>query len=1243
VEPHLNSSQIEELLRLDSGNAEGVVDRGNENARIHLNTCEICQCRLRAEQEAVGRLAPLKAGTAKARGPLCPSEELWLKVASGVAPHGSETYISHASECDHCGPLLREAAEDFLDELTPSEEMFIAGLKSATPEWHTSLVSKLIPKDHLSMPEEPEDLLPRGSPSGSKAGRGWLQPVLAAVSPQMRWAAAACLALLVITAAILARREGTSAAAVDRLLAQAYADQRTFDLRVAGAPYAPLRQERGAARSVLEKPESLLQAEYEIKKGLAARPEDAALLAAEGRAELLEWQYDEALKSLQHALDINPNSASILSDLAVAYTQRGDEEDRPIDYGQAIEFLGRALRKEPDNKVALFNRAVVEERLDLLEDAGKDLEAYLRLDPRSDWAAEARQRLEEVRRKQKTSAAQPSAEIDPLRAIPNLERRANGANHGPPWPESLDEDYLSIAVADWLPSVASTLPASAKRTTPAWSALKILAEILGSLHQDRWLADVLSARLSPRLLDGWNELALAVQYNAEGNFDSAAQAASQAETLLKGNSRAAFLRALWEHAYALQRSQQGAPCLRVLKQATGSVDLQHYPWISAQLLLEHSICSAMVGQMGDTKSRVTGAISIADSAQYATLLLRTYHIMGIQAASQNPDDAWRWFLKGLNRHWAGSYRPFRMYQFCSEMSLTAEHRGQWHLARSLMDEGVTHIAHTPDRLMEAIARYSLAIDTQMAGYTTEALETFRQAADLFASLPQTPSVKASQFAVLVYQASLLAQQGNDDAALHTLDIARTHFSEQSQYWTWLHYYEALGEALLQHGNDSDAECALNAAVRISESALATIGDESDRTDWERQTMGAYRSLVELTFEREHDPSKALEIWEWYIAAPIRIPKSRAPKPDIDFSLLESHPVLPRLDRVEIGLADLRDVTVISFAELRDGPVAWIFDNRGIEAARLKVSTTKLNQTAARFARLCSDPSSDLGEIHEVGSQLYDWLLAPFELRLDPTRELAIEADGPLKEVPFDALTTAHGRWFSQNHTLVNSSGLGYRPLRHHDPNFSRNDRMLAVGASSGAPRFKKRMPFLPDSGVEAQNISLAFPHSRLLVGNQATIEAVRRDLAVTRVFHFAGHAITSSTGSGLLFEASSTADGGEVSAPGFLNAQAVAGLPLRTVDLVVLSACTTGGVDSEYTSPHGLAQAFLRAGVPYVVASRWDVDSVSTRIFMEEFYKYLTTGRSPAAALGLTAEAIRARSESQHPYYWAAFTAFGLN
>src|SRR6266567_2972047 len=141
-----------------------------------------------------------------------------------------------------------------------------------------------------------------------------------------------------------------------QLLAQAYTERRTIEVRVPGAKYAPLRVERSNAGSNLDKSESLLKAEALISENLRKTPNDPIWLQAKARADLLDGNYDAAIKTLQRALEAQPESPQLLIDLGSAYFVRAKFADRAIDYGNAIESLGKALAKTPDDAVALFNR-----------------------------------------------------------------------------------------------------------------------------------------------------------------------------------------------------------------------------------------------------------------------------------------------------------------------------------------------------------------------------------------------------------------------------------------------------------------------------------------------------------------------------------------------------------------------------------------------------------------------------------------------------------------------------------------------------------------------------------------------------------------------------------------------------------------------------------------------------------------------------------------------------------------------
>ena len=114
--------------------------------------------------------------------------------------------------------------------------------------------------------------------------------------------------------------------------------------------------------------------------------------------------------------------------------------------------------------------------------------------------------------------------------------------------------------------------------------------------------------------------------------------------------------------------------------------------------------------------------------------------------------------------------------------------------------------------------------------------------------------------------------------------------------------------------------------------------------------------------------------------------------------------------------------------------------------------------------------------------------------------------------------------------------------------------------------------------------------------------------------------------------------------PGLLGIDEIAALDLPKTDLVVLSACNAAAGEpwgSEGVA--SIASAFIRAGVPAVVASLWEVEDEGSAIMLASFYEELRRGVDPLSALrNAQVRAVQARDPAtRHPGRWAAFQLIG--
>lgn len=116
---------------------------------------------------------------------------------------------------------------------------------------------------------------------------------------------------------------------------------------------------------------------------------------------------------------------------------------------------------------------------------------------------------------------------------------------------------------------------------------------------------------------------------------------------------------------------------------------------------------------------------------------------------------------------------------------------------------------------------------------------------------------------------------------------------------------------------------------------------------------------------------------------------------------------------------------------------------------------------------------------------------------------------------------------------------------------------------------------------------------------------------------------------------------------GILTAEEVASLDLSGVEWAVLSACDTGvGEIKAGEGVFGLRRAFQVAGARTVIMSLWSVEDQATRAWMRALYEArFQKGASTADAVHAASLTVlqdrRAKGQSTHPFFWAAFVAAG--
>lgn len=333
-----------------------------------------------------------------------------------------------------------------------------------------------------------------------------------------------------------------------------------------------------------------------------------------------------------------------------------------------------------------------------------------------------------------------------------------------------------------------------------------------------------------------------------------------------------------------------------------------------------------------------------------------------------------------------------------------------------------------------------------------------------------------------------------------------------------------------------------------------------------------------------------------------------------------------------------------FVLSRDGSEGGI----DLRVHTLAISRKALEDEVGRFRKSLAGRDLTYGS---AARTLFEKLLRPIEGRFRDAKQICIIPDGPLWELPFQALQPEPGRFLLDRHAVFYAPSITVLRETMATKNARPDAGLLAFGNPVVPSDVISRVQTayrdaslgpLPHAETEVRQIAALYgpQDSHVYVRQDAREEVVKSEAETFKVLHFATHGILDDQSPLysrlLLSRPSSTVE------DGVLEAREIMQLDLHA-DLVVLSACETGrGRVGAGEGLIGISWAFFVAGSPTSVVSQWKVNSASTAELMIEFHRRLRrqTG-SKAEALRRAALKVRANPAYRHPFYWASFVLVG--
>jgi CHAT domain-containing protein len=983
------------------------------------------------------------------------------------------------------------------------------------------------------------------------------------------WLAAAAALLVLVAIPAMLRFRTTP---MDRLIALAPRSARIVEPRIAGGfAWAPWR---GSARAGEPEADAArlklggVAGELMERAGEEKTP-DAQHAA--GVALLLVERPLDALPRLREAAGRTPDQPRAWSDLAAAHYAAASSTGRASLYPEALAAADHALRIDGKFPEALFNRALILERMGAKDAARTAWERYLEIDPASSWATEAREHLQRLSRL--------TGDLQFRNDLPQLERAASEGDRTRVAALVAKHPQMSrlYAEGEFLGGWAEAeLRGATAEAAPRLAVARAIGVALERQTGEAMVAGAVRA-VDSATADQRKVLAEAHAAYRRGRIAYSRNHPAKAEPDLR-RAAAGFASAGSPIAYL---ARYFAACTRYDQNDLGTARAEltsllaeagvHPEWIAlgAQVRWQLSLCF-----MNDDDW--SSALPLLRAAETAFDRLGERNHLGVilglladtLACIGRPDESWNARMQSFEMQSAEGRRDHFLAVSFGSAARTALRAGRLHVARSMFDLEIEACRRMKSDVLLTNALARAAVLASSLGDDASAAQMVSESTELAGRI-EDAGLRARVLENAAFASGAATLRSNPRGAREQLTRAIDGYRHSERAFFLPESYLLRARAARALGDVAAAADDLERGIselerhhiRYSGTVIGTGVFDAGRS--------LFHEAIRVSLQRD-DPARALAYAE------------------------RSRPQVARTARMTVAELQTRlrntGTSVLEIVALPDEVITFSVTAAALRVARASIEREALAGLAARAARGNRDALA----------RLYAILVQPAEDAVLSADRLIVVADPALDAVPFGALYDAR----SQRHLIERTPvalALSALSLRDGEPAKTAHSLTMVSlpegerGGSTGLPHVREELDDV--RRLYAQTLERT---------TFADVVAVRTD-----VLHIAGHTrVRTGSEEPMLGFAAPHGDARE-----WMSWRRIAGRHFLSGTTVVLAACETLRRPDSQAFALSLGGGFLAAGADDVIGTLAAIgDRDAHRVFYA-IHRHLAAGADPAEAV----------------------------